>query len=336
MTTFMQQNRTLFFAIIGLSILAVIGMFIGRSLVPAISTAGQVSIQVVVNPSLEAWARQAAQDYTQNNPNTRVEIIKVDTLIPTAAFNNPQTVPAAWLAEASFVVDLARNEGLQFADDSQSVASTTLAWGAYNDKLTQFNEDYGTLTWENLNAKATNPAVNNGLKLVIASPKTSAEGLAALISATAANQGKTSLSANDVSAATPWLNEALGNGNLPPTSLPGETFASVQGRTLGDAGLLAMASWRRAKLDQRTNDFTLTPLDPNITLDFPFAIWNGNQITADQQAAARAFRDFLLTSAQQQALGTFFFEPALSSSSGVQADGAAVQRLLDWTNRNLR
>jgi hypothetical protein len=201
MTTFMQQNRTLFFAIIGLSILAVIGMFIGRSLVPAISTAGQVSIQVVVNPSLEAWARQAAQDYTQNNPNTRVEIIKVDTLIPTAAFNNPQTVPAAWLAEASFVVDLARNEGLQFADDSQSVASTTLAWGAYNDKLTQFNEDYGTLTWENLNAKATNPAVNNGLKLVIASPKTSAEGLAALISATAANQGKTSLSANDVSAA---------------------------------------------------------------------------------------------------------------------------------------
>ena len=330
----MQQNRTLFFVIIGVALVAVIGLFLARSFIPEVSPL-QRSIQVLVAPSLEPWVTEAAQRFNAENANQSIDIVITSSLLPTETFqsNNPQDQPpAAWLAEATFIIEMGREAGLAF-NDSQSVASTSLVWGAYNDKLEQFNQDYGALTWDNINAKGSNEA--DVLKLVLAPPYNSGEGLAALLSASAAQAGSTTLSANAISAANQWLTETFGNNNtqLPPT--PAQTFASVQGRTIGDAGLLTIASWQAVKLDQR-DDFTLTPAEPEVVLDFPFAIWTDSQADPEDQELARKFRDFLLAEAQQQSLNTFFFDPALSSSRGVQADGAASQRLLDWANRTLR
>ena len=47
---------------------------------------------------------------------------------------------------------------------------------------------------------------------------------------------------------------------------------------------------------------------PNVNLDYPFAIWSGSQ--PETQKAARAFRDFLLESNQQNALAEFFYDLA--------------------------
>ena len=328
----MQQSKTLFFAIIGLSILVVIGLFFARSYVTEVSPL-RTSIRVVVAPSIATWATQAADRFNQGNSNNSVEIVVVNELIPTATFQSNSAadkVPAAWLAEASFIIALGQNADLAF-NDPRSVASSALAWGAYNDKLEQFNQDYGFLSWENVNVKATNS--EDVSKLIMAPPYSSAEGLAALISATAFQAGGATLAGGEVSAANQWLTETLGNRNtqLPPT--PAQTMASVQGRTLGDFGLLSMASWRAAKLDQNSN-FTVAPVEPAIILDYPYAI--SAQADEDQQKAALAFRDFLLAEAQQQTLATIFLDPALSSGTGVQADGVASQRLIDWANRTLR
>jgi hypothetical protein len=278
--------------------------------------------------------RQAAQAYSQANPQAEVRVVTANSLVPRTQFQGASGSPpvAAWLPEASFVADLAKEQGVQFGD-TQSVASTSLAWGGYQDKMAQFNQAYGDLTWENLHRKAVAPG--DFLKLVIASPWDSGEGLAALLSATAAAQPTGELSGNSVSAANDWLTETLGDrkAQIPPR--PAEAFASVQGRTIGDLGLLSMASWQRAGLQNRP-DFKLTPAEPNVTLDYPFVILTGPQVPPEAQETARQFRQFLLEPAQQGNLANTFFEHANSAQSSVQAEASAVDRLLSWAERVLR
>jgi len=291
------------------------------------------SVQIVVAPSVKDWVDQAAQDFNNSSDSARVEIILASELVPADRFRggNPDAIPvAAWLAEASFVVDLGRERGIETAD-VRSVASTDLTWGAYSDKLAQFEADYGPLSWQSLNTKATNP--DDTLKVIIAAPQNWAEGIAALASAAAAHLDTTSVSGDEVSAANDWLIDTLSDrrAQTPPT--PAQSLASVQGRTLGDVGLLSLAAWRSAGLDQKA-DFTLLPVEPNVALDYPFAIWAG--ATPDQQKAAAAFRDFLLSGPQQSTLAESGLEPAGLATGTVQVDGVGTQRLLDWVTRALR
>ena len=53
------------------------------------------------------------------------------------------------------------------------------------------------------------------------------------------------------------------------------------------------------------------------------------RIYPEAKEAAKAFRDFLLEGAQQNALAEFFYDPANTGQSGVGVDGLAIQRLLD-------
>lgn len=324
----MQQNRAIFFGIIAVAIILLVGIALAALYIPAIGPQ-PTSIQVVVAPTIKPWVDQAALTFNDSQTSAQVEISVANELIPADRFRSTDP-PAAWLAEADFVVEVVRNQGVEL-DETRPVASTDLAWGGYHDKLAQFEADYGPLSWQSLNAKATNPA--DTLKLIIDAPQNSAAGIAALASATAAHLDTTSISGDEVSAANQWLLDTLSDrkAQTPPT--PAQSLASVQGRTLGDIGLLTMAAWRSAGLDQR-DDFTLLPVEPNAALDYPFVIWSG--ATPEQQQAAAAFRDFLLSDAQQNALVDVGLEPAGVAVGSVQLDGVGTQRLLDWVNRALR
>ncbi|MBI1877234.1 MAG: substrate-binding domain-containing protein [Chloroflexi bacterium] len=329
----MQQNKTLFFGIIGLAILIVIALiaarfFLGDQLeLPTLTE--KVSIRIVVAPSIKSWAEQAAQTFNQNNPNTQVEIVAADQLIPQAQFGSTgqPPPPAAWLAEATFVIEMARQRDLQF-QDAQPVASTSLAWGAFKTKQEEFNQKYGGLNWQGLHARAVSS--EDRLRFVIASPFNSAEGLAALIAATAAYRQKQTVSSDDVSQADQWLTETFRDNTQTPAT-PAADFAT-KGVSTGDAGILSMASWRNARLLENPN-FSVSPAQPNMNLDYPLAIFSQAEPAAQQ--AAVAFRNFLLEESQQNALASFFIDPASAAQAGVKADGAAAQRLLDWANREL-
>jgi hypothetical protein len=331
----MQPSKTLFFAIIGLAIVIVIGMFLARLILAEpldLPTGNEaIEIQLLVAPSIKPWIDRAARSFNQANPRTQVRVVAANDLTPEGQFqttNPAETLPAAWIAEASFVVDMARNQGVRF-DEARSVASTGLAWGSFNSKLDQFNQAYGPLTWASLNAKGTS---GDRLQVVIASPQNSAEGLAAFIAATAGNRGTTTLTANDISAADAWLTQTFGNRNTRIAATPAEDFAT-KGVSAGDFGLLSLASWEESRLDERS-DFTITPTEPNVSLDYPFAIWSGSQPA--EKAAAVAFRNYLLAGAQQDGLADFSLDPAATAPNTVQVDGVAAQRLLDWANRQLR
>jgi hypothetical protein len=332
----MQPNKSLFFSIIGLAVLAVLAMFVAvfffADTLNLSTTPPQTNIQVVAAPALKPWLDQAAQEFNQSQPNTRVDILAADTLIPENRFSAQAsaTPPAAWIAEASFVVAMAADRGLIFDPDTRPVAGSPLAWGAYTNKQESFTQQYGPLGWDSLAAKAAAPG--DFLTLVIASPANSAEGLAALASAVAAQFNTGVLSGADVSQATARLSETLaGNTRTPPK--PAEAFATAQGRSLGDAGLLSMAAWQRAGLHTRP-DFTLTPVTPPVNLDYPFAIYTGSRATVESRQAAAAFRDYLLTAASQQKLAAYFFDPP--APAAIQLDAQAGWALLRWAERELR
>ncbi|RMF04543.1 MAG: hypothetical protein D6768_03015 [Chloroflexi bacterium] len=330
----MQQNKSLFFVIIGLAVLAVVGMavfvlFFRDSIDEISALQAATPIQVVVAPGIKPWVDDAARKFNAGQTNTAITVIAADELVPGTKFRptGQPPFPAAWLAEADFVPALAARNGYRF-DNPQSVAGANLAWGAYTDKLDAFTQEYGELTWENIYPKATGP---DGFRLVIASPHSTAEGLAALASAAAARAGSNTLTADDIGSVDAWLTETLGNHNAQPRAEPAQTLASVQGRSIGDAGLLSTASWRAAKLDQ-SGQFTVLLASPNVAFTYPFTIWA--DAPPDAQKTAEAFRQFLLAPEQQAALAQFGFDPAGSAGTdSVQLDGDAVQRLLNWANR---
>lgn len=326
----MQQSRVLFFAIIGLALLAVGGMLAAVYLfsggVSLSSPQESVAIEIVTAPTLTAWARTAATQFNRDNPATQVTITEAGDLLPGSRFQSGGTVPAGWLAEAGFVVALAQQEGYSFTDPV-SVASTPLAWGGYDDKLAALT----AVDWAGVHQQALTP---QGVKVVIAAPRNSAEGLAALISAVASQTAATALTETDVGQADGWLTETLGDRNATTPPRPAEAFATAQGRTLGDVGLLSEASWRQVSLDSTTG-FTVQPVAPAVTLDFPLAVYSGSQaVTPAQAEAVAAFRDFLLQPAQQQALAQYGLQPA--GSSAITADGRATRRLLAWSEREIR
>ena len=145
---------------------------------------------------------------------------------------------------------------------------------------------------------------------------------------------KQTLSNADVTQARPWLSETFkDNTKLPPK--PAEAFASTQGRSIGDVGLLSRASWQRVGLQNRPDDFTLIPAQPDIRLDYPFAIWAGSQATPANQQAAAQFRDYLLDDTQQQVLAEFSFEPAGTLTTTVEIDGPAAWALLRFAEQEL-
>jgi ABC-type molybdate transport system substrate-binding protein len=326
-----MQNKLPFFVIIGLAVLIVAGMGLVYLVWPKSATPlaplqpEPVAVKIIVAPGLKPWADEAAQRFNAAHPATQISLEAAAQLSPTSQFQPlaGQTAPAAWLAEANFVVDMAARDGYRF-DDRQAVASSVLAWGGYSDKIEQFRQDFGELTWDNIHAKA---AGRDGFRLVIASPKNSAEGVAALASADAAHLAKESLTAADIGRADAWLTETLGNRNAQPIAKPAETLASVQGRSIAEAGLLTKASWQSAGLPQKTG-FVILPLTPPISLDYPLAIRNG--ASPQEQKAVQSFREFLLQPEQQQALAAFGLSPAAASAAGIKLDGEAASRLISW------
>ncbi len=328
----MQQSRVLFFVIIGLAVLAVAGMVAAVFLFsggPSLSAPREtVEIEIVTAPALTAWARTAAAQFNRDNPATTVTITEAGELLPGSKFQSGSggAIPAGWLAEAAFVVAMAQQEGYSFSDPV-SVASTPLLWGGFDDKLAALP----AVDWAGVHQQALGP---QGVKVVIAAPRNSAEGLAALLSGVAAQTNTAVLTEAEVGQADGWLTETLGDRNASTPPRPAEAFATAQGRTVGDLGLLSEASWRQVGLDSKAG-FSLLPVQPATALDYPLAVYSGSQaVTPAQAEAVAAFRAFLLEPAQQQALAQHGLQPA--GSGGVSADGRAARRLLAWSEREIR
>ena len=98
----MQQSRVLFFAIIGLALLAVIGMvgavyLFSDTSTPFAARQDSVTVEVIVPSSIQPWVADAAAKYNAANPNTTVKLISAAGLIPLEKYQSSNTPrPVGW------------------------------------------------------------------------------------------------------------------------------------------------------------------------------------------------------------------------------------------------
>lgn len=324
-------NKTLWFFIVGLAVLLVAAGWVASTFL-GVSVPGHdttpVSIRVAVAPEAYEAVRAAATQYASQNPklDSRPIVLEVVSVDGAAALRDMEqaryNAPTVWISEAQWW--LAYTQGSQpqpgfVATGSaapQSIARTYMIWGAFEDRADAL-QDYGGLSW-----RAVHDAVlaesTRGPTLVVASPGSSVEGIAALLGATAEYRGSLDLTQADFDRALQdWLRESL-DAILNPRMLGSDParILAEQGRTLADVGFIAEGDWlRQAVAIQNKAKATLTFAYPaqTIVLDFPYAIWAG--AASPEQNAALDFRAFLLGTWQAR-MNEYGLRPPAGPASG--------------------
>lgn len=268
-----------------------------------------VDIKVAVAPPLEAWAREAATQFSNNQVTVEVVALKGLDAAPALKQNNFD----AWIAEADFVRQMARD--IPFEETGPSVAQTGLVWVEVigRNKLT------GPAGWGTVHDAAVN---NPQFHAALPSPSNSVEGLAAYLSAAAfhaqTNPGP------DFAA---WMDDiliAVPEKTLAPLNQLVRTPPSV------DVGLILESELGKLDATQFVPQF----LTYNVLFNFPYLIRQGgtpadDTQAADREKAAAQFRDFLLSAEQQNRLAEYSLARSGAPAAGqsVPVDGAAAERL---------
>jgi len=298
---------------------------------PTPTPIASVDVQIVTALAVEPWVSQAAETYNATNPTidgqpVRVEIIPMQGLTALNKWGTGDfdTVPTAWLAESRIWVDQANVNALDRTGQdifltggryrAQPVALSPLVWGIWQEPYEALTEHFGTddLSWDQLHEAALeddwaalsgDPAWG-GFKLVVAHPVRDPAGLTAMVGAAGEYYDNPALTADELQddAFLSWLSDLF--DTVVDFSPVGAENMLLYGRSNGDAGQLVEAYLltEMAGVESRWGEtIQIVYPDPISWFDFPFAIYMGNETSAQEKQAALAFKEFLL-SAEQQAI----------------------------------
>lgn len=340
----MRNNRSLFFIIIGLALVVIVGVLLLEQLgiytLPSRAVA-QTPIEVAVPADLADWARDAAESFNSRNADAAVTIISQNGLPAIRQFERTQIVdlPHAWVPEASFVAALAAEEGIAFAATGESVVQTDMSWGGFESRTTAL----GILDWDTIHSAAATghwaTISNNGdwgyFKMTIASPTNSAEGLAALISASASYHKTDTLTTELVRdpALRAWLNDIT--ESVPSFNTLGSDPAGAmanRGTSAGEVGFLSTASWNRSRAGLNNREpFVIQPAQYNVELDYPYVL--RDRLESNEAEMAARFGSFL----QQQSDELVDRGYSVGgSATPIQIDGPTALALLQWAELEIR
>lgn len=313
-----------FFFVMGLALMMSAVVLVGETLgywqrpTPG---AVQTQIQVAAAPSIYDWVAAAAREFTAEQRNITVEVIELKSLDAgqTAELTDVANKVDVWIPETTFMRQMAGS--LNYENDGPALAGNRLMWAASAD----YAALQGQLDWALVyqaagdgNAWQTLSGGDFVFDLAFPPPRSSFEGLAALLSAAAGFHNQTALNQSLVSdpAFLAWLAEiqrAVPEPNADPAAQLARTPVSV------DVGLIL------AHDRNRLNESRFIFQEPayNIYLNYPYLIRTDDVVenVEARREAARTFRDFLLANRQQQRLDRFGLTPADSQSSGIQVDG---------------
>ncbi len=323
---------------------------------PGVDTS-PIDVRLIVAPAAYDWVSEAADRFNAEGQRLgrrpiSISVTEQDGLSVYSQLNSTglNPAPTAWVAEGTFVLNLANLAGRQAGGSDVFAAEGTLAqsllmWGGFADRVAAVDARFGGLTWSAVHdaSVATQGWSSLGgrpewgfFKLALPDPRKSSQGLAALLSAAAEFHGRTDLSAADIDNVQfqAWgqaFIDAVPNfANL--GAEPGSALA-VRGPSAGDVGLLLESDWLSAAdgLSKWQPVFRYAP--STVTFDFSFGVWVGpNRADAaggmaddsSHQDAARMFRDYLLDSAQQRRTEAFGLRPA--SGSAANSDDSLFAR----------
>jgi hypothetical protein len=226
--------------------------------------------------------------------------------------------PTIWIPEAAFSVEYANEVGLNFSILESSVASTVMVWGAPYDRAQIIVDKYGALNWKTIQqASAASSWAGIGgqstwgaFKPGFAQPDRYTSGLIAFLIGAAEfhNQTALDITALNDSSLSSWLRPIV--QSVPDFSRlgmhPAETIATM-GSSMADIALLPESEWLVNFRGVSAKVGTLRFVYPvfQFWFNFPYAVWNGSEITETEQAAAQDFLSFLMSVDQQQRAAAF-------------------------------
>jgi hypothetical protein len=343
----MNRTRIIFFVIIGLALVIVIGGLIWSQLdrepspiEPEVGE-GPLEVRVVSALPVADWVQEAAHQFnaekhTLEGRPIQVTVTPMDGLTAKGRYERDELdpLPTAWIPDSRYLVELvnaAYKERLGrdvFLTDGEYRARplviSLLTWGIYDSRAGVLEEGYGDISWNTIHDAAVAPGGWGELggepdwgyfKLAISNPRKNISGLAAMVAAAGEYFGKTNISVEDVTDPDfqAWLQEIMSS----MSDLSGGTYTvadlALFGYTTGDAGQLLESDLlvNMQGIQTRWADPLRIVYPEYVTwFDFPFTVWMGPETTALEKNAALVFEDFLLSEGVQQQALAYGLRPA--------------------------
>ncbi len=343
----MNRTRIIFFAIIGLALVIVVGGVIwsqvGKQPGPVLPEPSDEPLEVQVVSALPVadWVQEAAdqfnaEQHTLEGRPIHVTVTPMDGLTAKGRYERDEMdpLPTAWIPDSRYLVELvnaAYKERLGrdvFLTDGEyrarPLAISLLAWGIYDSRADVLETSFGEITWQTIHDAAVAPTGWGELggendwgyfKLAISNPRKNISGLQAMVAAAGEYFGKTNITVEDVTdpGFQAWLGEILGS----MSDLSGGTYTvadlALFGYTTGDAGQLLESDLlvNMHGIQTRWADPLRIVYPEYVTwFDFPFTVWMGPETSALEKNAALQFEQYLLTEGIQQKALAYGLRPA--------------------------
>ncbi|GAB4531109.1 MAG: hypothetical protein OHK0046_51910 [Anaerolineae bacterium] len=296
-----------------------------------------LEITVAVDPLAEEWVRQAADAFNQSealiNNTRRVRVVISETVDDVSVWRQGSTInwttenhPDAWIPSSSLSLNYTT---LPFQVVEASIAQTPVIFGGYASRVETLTGGAAltwddifraaeTQSWEALGGEASWRFVNLAFTL----PDRTISGLAGIYSAAAAFSDDPTLDGGDVRGEF-QITFAEVIDSVPNFNSIGDDVAAfvARGPATADIGIGPESQWLM-NLNALTRNEPVRFAYPEypFVFDFPVAIWNGPETTAEERAAVDAFTDWLLRTEEQRRAAAF----GLRSISGAPEGQAAL------------
>ena len=283
-----------------------------------------IEIDVVVDPLAEDWMTSIAGAYNSSNAivngttPVRVNIQVMDDLDVWRGNPgwNSDTHPDAWMPSSSLSLDYAPSS-LPFDIITESVAYTPLVWGGFQNRVDVITANGAeAFDWDSAQAVTAGTSWADGgfVNMAINWPTGSMSGLGVLTTAIASYQDDTAINRAVLSDAafTDWfasIEESVRNSERLGGN-PAQVMAS-RGTSAADFALLPESQWL-SQIDSLNENGTITFAYPayQFPLDFPLAVWSGNNTDNTRQAAVTNFANFLVSAEARSITLEQGFRPA--------------------------
>jgi hypothetical protein len=344
----MNRTRIIFFVIIGLAIVIVVGGLIWSQLnrdgpSPVDLETGDETLEVHVVCALPVveWVQEAANQFnaekhTLEGHPVHVTVTPMDGLVAKGRYERDEMdpLPTAWIPDSRYLVELVNavyKERLGrdvFLTDGEyrarPLATSLLTWGIYDSRAQVLESHFGAISWQTIHDAALAPggwAELGGqgdwgyFKLAIPSPRKNISALAAMVAAAGEYYDKTNINVDDVTNPEfqAWLAEILSS----MSDLSGGTYTASDlalfGYTTGDAGLLLESDLlvNMQGLQTRWAEPMRIVYPQYVSwFDFPFTVWMGTETSALEKNAALQFERYLLSADVQRKALAYGLRPA--------------------------
>lgn len=343
----MNRTRIIFFVIIGLAILIIVGGLIWSQVanqpgpIEPVASDETLEVQILCALPVADWVQEAARQFNAEKPTLeghpiRVTVTPMDGLTAKGRYERDEfsPLPTAWIPDSRYLVELvnaAYKERLGrdvFLTDGEYRARplgiSLLAWGVYESRADVLEAQYGEISWHTIHDAAIAPGGWSELggqpdwgyfKLAISNPRKNVSGLAAMVAAAGEYYEKTNISVEDV--ANPEFQTWLGQIMSSMSDLSGGTYTvadlALFGYTTGDAGQLLESDLlvNMQGIQSRWADPLRIVYPEYVTwFDFPFTVWMGSETTALEKNAALEFQAYLLSVDVQKKALAYGLRPA--------------------------